>query len=84
MDGNVVSELLEPVTGKPGRASLVFRGLPARYALTDEKHPLLSVRVRPDGLIETVRDDGWEVFDPADVLSVEWIAKDLEGGGNYL
>ena len=72
MDGTVIVELLEPVIGKQGQVRLVYRGLSARWTINDEKHPLLSVRLRPDGLVETSRDDGWDVLDPADVLAVGW------------
>ena len=84
MDGTVIVELLEPVIGKPGQVRLAFKGLGGRWTLNDEKHPLLSVRLRADGLIETSRDDGWDVLDPADVLAVEWVAGPGEGGGLYL
>jgi hypothetical protein len=84
VDGRVVTELLEPVIGKPGQIRLVLQGVNARWALNDEKHPLLSVRLRPDGLVETSRDDGWNVFDPAGVQAVEWIAGEGEGAGQYL
>jgi hypothetical protein len=84
VDGRVITELLEPVIGKPGQVRLVFRGLSARWALNNEKHPLISVQLRPDGLVETRHDDGWDVFDPADVLAVEWMAGEDEGGGLYL
>ena len=56
----------------------------ARWTLNDDKHPLLSVQLRDDGLIETTRDDGWNVLDPADVLAVEWVSRDTEGQGQYL
>jgi hypothetical protein len=42
------------------------------------------VELRADGLIETTRDDGWNVLDPADVLAVEWVSRDTEGQGQYL
>jgi hypothetical protein len=84
VDGKVVTDLLEPVIGKVGQVRLVFQGVSARWALHDEKHPLLSVRVRPDGLVETRHGDGWDVFDPGAVLAVEWIASESEGGGSYL
>lgn len=83
MDGKVITDLLEPVIGKPGQVRLAFQG-GARLALHDEKHPLLSVRLRPDGLVETSHDDGWDVFDPVLVLAVEWVARESEGGGTYL
>jgi hypothetical protein len=70
VDGAVIVELLEPVIG--------------RWTLNDEKHPLLSVRLRPDGLVETTRDDGWDVLDPSRVLAVEWVSRDTEGIGPYL
>jgi hypothetical protein len=84
VDGKVITDLLEPVIGKPGQVRLVFQGLSTRWALNDEKHPLLGVRLRPDGLVETTHDDGWDVFDPAGVLAVEWISREGEGGGAYL
>ena len=84
MDGKVIAELLEPVIGKPGQVRLALQGLGGRWAINDEKHPLLSVRLRPDGLVETSHEDGWDVFDPAGVLAVEWMAKEGEGGGLYL
>ena len=84
MDGKVITELLEPVIGKAGQVRLAFQGMGNRWAINDEKHPLLGVRLRPDGLVEASHEDGWNVFDPADVLAVEWMAKEGEGGGLYL
>ena len=84
VDGEVIRELLEPVIGKVGQVRLVLQGLSSRWAVNDEKHPLAGVRLRPDGLVEISRDDGWDVFDPATVLAVEWVAREGEGGGAYL
>jgi hypothetical protein len=84
VDGRVIVELLEPVVGKTGQARLVFEGVATKCALNDEKHPLLSVGLRSDGLVETSRDDGWDVFEPSSVIAVEWMARDGEGGGAYL
>jgi hypothetical protein len=84
VDGKVITELLEPVIGKAGQVRLALQGLGGRWAINDEKHPLLSVRLRPDGLVETSHEDGWDVFDPASVLAVEWMAREGEGGGLYL
>ena len=77
-------DLLQPVIGKPGQVRLVVRGLSGRWTLNDDKHPLLSMNLRDDGLIEFTRDDGWSVLDPADVLAVEWVSRDTEGQGQYL
>jgi hypothetical protein len=84
VDGKVVKELLEPVIGKAGQVRLVLAGLSSRWAVNDDKHPLVGVRLRPDGLVEISRDDGWDVFDPGTVLAVEWVAREGEGGGAYL
>lgn len=84
MDGKVITDLLTPVVGKPGQVRLVFQGASSRWALHDEKHPMLTVRLRPDGLVETSDDDGWHVFDPVAVLAVEWISREGEDGGSYL
>ena len=80
----MIKELLDPVIGKPGQVRLVVRGLNGRWTLNDEKHPLQSMKQRPDGLLEFTRDDGWSVLDPADVLAVEWVSRDTEGQGQYL
>jgi hypothetical protein len=84
VQGSVLVELLEPVLGKQGQVRLVVRGLNGRWTLNDDKHPLLGVQQRPDGLLEFTRDDGWSILDPADVLAVEWIFRDTEGQGQYL
>jgi hypothetical protein len=84
VQGSVLVELLEPVLGKQGQVRLVVRGLNGRWTLNDDKHPLLGVQQRPDGLLEFTRDDGWSILDPSDVLAVEWISRDTEGQGQYL
>ena len=61
-----------------------LRGLTGRWTLNDDKHPLLGVRDRPDGLLEFTRDDGWSVLDPGDVLAIEWVSRETEGQGQYL
>jgi hypothetical protein len=84
VQGSVLVELLEPVLGKQGQVRLVVRGLNGRWTLNDDKHPLLGVQQRPDGLLEFTRDDGWSILDPGDVLAIEWISRDTEGQGQYL
>lgn len=84
MDATVINDLLRPVMGKAGQVRLVMQGLNSRWAVNDDKHPLLTITVRIDGLVEIARDDGWVVFDPAAVLAVEWVAREGEGGGAYL
>ena len=84
MQGSVLVELLEQVLGKQGQVRLVVRGLNGRWTLNDDKHPLLGVQQRPDGLLEFTRDDGWSILDPGDVLAVEWVSRDTEGQGQYL
>jgi hypothetical protein len=84
VQGSVLVELLEQVLGKQGQVRLVVRGLNGRWTLNDDKHPLLGVQQRPDGLLEFTRDDGWSILDPGDVLAVEWVSRDTEGQGQYL
>jgi hypothetical protein len=84
VQASVMVDLLQPVIGKQGQVRLVVRGLNGRWTLNDDKHPLLSMKLRDDGLIEFTRDDGWSVLDPADVLAVEWVSRDTEGQGQYL
>lgn len=84
MNGATLVELLEPVIGKQGHVRLALRGLSGGWTVNDEKHPLVSVKVRPDGLIEVTRDDGWNVLAAEDVLAVEWVSRDTQGIGPYL
>lgn len=84
MDARVVTNLLELLVGKTGQVRLVMQGLSSRWGVNDDKHPLLNVNLRSDGLVEISRDDGWVVFDPDTVLAVEWMAREGEGGGAYL
>ena len=60
MEGRVIVELIEPLIGKWGQVRLLFRGLNGRWTLNDDKHPSVAVQLRPDGLIETSRGDGWD------------------------
>jgi hypothetical protein len=84
VEGRVIAELIEPLIGKQGQVRLLFRGLNGRWTVNDDKHPLIAVQLRPDGLIQTSRDDGRDVLDPADVVAVEWVSREGEGGGQYL
>lgn len=84
MDGTVIVNLLQPVVGEQGQARILVRGLNSRWSLNDDKHPLLRAELRPDGLVQTFRDDGWDVFDPSDVLGVEWVSRPGESAGAYL
>ena len=84
MDGTVIVALIEPLVGKQGQVRLLFRGVNGRWTINDDKHPLIGVQLRPDGLVETTRDDGWDVLDPADVMAVDWVSREGEGGGQYL
>jgi hypothetical protein len=84
VQSSVIVEQLKPVLGKAGQVRLVVRGLNGRWTLNDDKHPLLGVQERPDGLLEFTRDDGWSVLDPGDVLAIEWVSRETEGQGQYL
>ena len=54
MDANVVAEQLNKITGKPGQAGVILHGNGGHIGLGDGKHPIISVTIRPDGLIEAV------------------------------
>jgi hypothetical protein len=84
MDANVIAEQLKKITGKPGQAGVILHGNGGHIVLGDGKHPITSVTIRPDGLIEVTSDTGWDVFDAADVAVVYWNGTPGEGGGQYL
>ncbi|MDX6389500.1 MAG: hypothetical protein QOJ73_563 [Streptosporangiaceae bacterium] len=84
MDAQTIIGLLTPLIGKSGRLLILRRGSSALQSLTTDKLALTRVELRPDGLIQTWHDRGWDVFDPADVVAVEWMGDQGTGGGQYL
>ena len=84
MDGKVITELLEPVIGKAGQVRLAFQGWARGGPSTTRSIPWSASGSAPTGSLQTSHEDGWDVFDPAGVLAVEWMAREGEGGGLYL
>ena len=84
MDAQTIIGLLTPLIGKSGRLLILRRGSSAVQSLTTDKLALTRVELRPDGLIQTWHDRGWDVFAPADVVAVEWMGDQGTGGGQYL
>ena len=61
MDAQTIVGLLTPSIGKSGRVLVLRRGSSALQSLTTDKLALTRVELRPDGLIQTWHDRGWDV-----------------------
>lgn len=84
MLGETVSDLLRPLIGRSGSATLlVRRGGSIGFDMTENKK-LTAVEVRPDGLIRLERQSGWTVLDPDEVIAVAWNGETESDLGQFL
>jgi hypothetical protein len=72
MTGEVIGDLLRPLIGKSGTIFMaVSRNGQIGFA-TGPDRKLTGVEVREDGLVRLVRETGWAVIDPAEIVAVVW------------
>jgi hypothetical protein len=72
MTGEVIGDLLRPLIGKSGTIFMaVSRSGQIGFA-TGPDRKLTGVEVREDGLVRLVRESGWAVIDPAEIVAVVW------------
>ena len=84
MTGETIRDLLKPLIGKSGSASMVTRrGGPIGFAMSDDSK-LTGVEVRPDGLVHLERETGWVVIDPGEVVAVAWNGDPKHSPGQFL
>lgn len=84
MTAETIRDLLEPLVGNSGSILLVVaRTGPISFATAGNKR-LTAVEVRADGLIRLVRENGWAVIDPTDVMAVVWNGEAESSPGQFL
>jgi hypothetical protein len=84
MTAETIRDLLEPLVGSSGAILLVVaRTGPISFAATGNKR-LTGVEIRADGLIRLVRESGWAVLDPTDVMAVVWNGEAESSPGQFL
>jgi hypothetical protein len=84
MTGEAICELLTPLIGKPGSISIVVSEVGQVGFGRGESKKLISVEVRPDGLVRLERETGWTVLDPGAVVAVVWNGESESSPGQFL
>jgi hypothetical protein len=84
MTGEVISDLLTPLIGKSGTIFLVVNKSGQIGFATGPNRKLTGVEIREDGLVRLVRETGWAVLDPAEIVAVVWNDETESSPGQFL
>lgn len=84
MTGEVIDNLLRPLIGKSGTIFMVVSQSGQVGFATGPNRKLTGVEVREDGLVRLVRETGWAVIDPAEVVAVVWNDDTESSPGQFL
>ena len=72
MTGEMIGNLLRPLIGKSGTIFMVVSRSGQIGFTTDHNKKLTGVEVLQDGMVRLVRETGWAVIDPAEIVAVVW------------
>ena len=72
MTGEVIGNLLRPLIGKSGTIFMAVSRSGQFGFTTGPDRKLTGVEVREDGLVRLVRETGWAVIDPTEIVAVVW------------
>jgi hypothetical protein len=84
MTGEMISDLLTPLIGKSGTIFLVVNKSGQIGFATGPNRKLTGVEIREDGLVRLVRETGWAVLDPAQIVAVVWNDETESSPGQFL
>jgi len=84
MTGEMIGDLLRPLIGKSGTIFMVVSRSGQIGFTTDHNKKLTGVEVREDGLVRLVRETGWAVIDPAEIVAVVWNDDTENSPGQFL
>ena len=70
MTGEVIDNLLRPLIGKSGTIFMVVSQSGQIGFATGPNRKLTGVEIREDGLVRLMRETGWAVIDPAQIVAV--------------
>jgi hypothetical protein len=84
MTGEVISDLLRPLIGKSGTIFMVVSNSGQIGFATGPNRKLTGVEFREDGLIRLVRETGWAVIDPTEIVAVVWNDETDSSTGQFL
>ena len=72
MTGEMIANLLRPLIGKSGTIFMVVSRSGQIGFATGPDRKLTDVEIQEDGLVRLVRETGWAVLDPAEIVAVVW------------
>jgi hypothetical protein len=84
MTAEMIGDLLRPLIGKSGTIFMVVSRSGQIGFTTDHNKKLTGVEVREDGLVRLVRETGWAVIDPAEIVAVVWNDETESSPGQFL
>ena len=84
MTGEMIGNLLRPLIGKSGTIFMVVSRSGQIGFTTDHNKKLTGVEVREDGMVRLVRETGWAVIDPAEIVAVVWNDETESSPGQFL
>ena len=84
MTGEVIGDLLRPLIGKSGTIFMVVSSSGQIGFATGPNRKLTGVEMREDGLVRLVRETGWAVLDPAEIVAIVWNDETESSPGQFL
>jgi len=84
MTGDVIGDLLRPLIGKSGTIFMVVSRSGQIGFATGPNRKLTGVEIREDGMLRLVRETGWAVIDPAEIVAVVWNDETESSPGQFL
>ena len=84
MTGEMIGNLLRPLIGKSGTIFMVVSRSGQIGFTTDHNKKLTGVEVLQDGMVRLVRETGWAVIDPAEIVAVVWNDDTESSPGQFL
>jgi hypothetical protein len=84
MTAEMIGDLLRPLVGKSGTIFMVVSRSGQIGFTADHNKKLTGVEVREDGLVRLVRETGWAVIDPAEIVAVVWNDDTESSPGQFL
>jgi hypothetical protein len=84
MTGEMIGDLLRPLIGKSGTIFMVVSRSGQIGFATGPNRKLTGVELREDGMVRLVRETGWAVIDPAEIVAVVWNDETESSPGQFL
>jgi hypothetical protein len=84
MTGEMIGNLLRPLIGKSGTIFMVVSRSGQIGFTADHNKKLTGVEVLQDGMVRLVRETGWAVIDPAEIVAVVWNDDTESSPGQFL